>query len=63
MSQKVSVSAVAHRYGIVRQTVLAAISAGRLPAEPIPIAGERRVWLIEPADAERLWGKAMAEAS
>ncbi len=61
MSQKVSVSAVAHHYGIVRQTVLAAISAGRLPAEAIPIAGERRVWLIEPADAERLWG--MVEAS
>ncbi|WP_237167656.1 hypothetical protein [Mycobacteroides chelonae] len=56
MRTSVSVSAVAMRYGLRRQTVLAAISSGRLPAEPIPIAGGRRVWLIDSSDAERLWG-------
>lgn len=38
-----------------RQTVLKAITEGRLPAESVPIAGGRRVYLIDPADAEALW--------
>ncbi|CPX22434.1 Uncharacterised protein [Mycobacteroides abscessus subsp. abscessus] len=55
MERKVSVSIVAMRFRKARQTVLKAITEGRLPAESVPIAGGRRVYLIDPADAEALW--------
>lgn len=48
-------SIVAMRFVKARQTVLKAIGDGRLPAESVPIAGGRRVYLIDPEDAERLW--------
>lgn len=56
MSQKVSVSAIGARHGKARPTVLKAIRVGRLAAEPVEIAGGRRVWLIDPDDADALWG-------
>lgn len=56
-------SAIAAQRGKARPTVLKAIRLGRLPAEAVPIAGGRKVWLIDPDDADALWGKAMAEAS
>lgn len=54
-------SVIGARHGKARPTVLKAIRVGRLAAEPVEIAGGRRVWLIDPDDADALWG--MAEAS
>lgn len=48
---------VAMRFVKARQTVLKAIADGRLPAESVEIAGGRRVYLVDPADADALWGK------
>lgn len=48
---------IAMRFVKARQTVLKAIGDGRLPAEELEIAGGRRVWLIDPDDAEALWGQ------
>lgn len=56
MERKVSVSIVAMRFRKARQTVLKAITEGRLPAESVPIAGGRRVYLVDPRDADALWG-------
>ncbi|KRQ26398.1 hypothetical protein AOT83_19160 [Mycobacteroides sp. H001] len=55
MGRKVSVSLIAMRSRKARCTVLKAISEGRLPAESLEIGGGRRVYLIDPADAEALW--------
>lgn len=54
--RKVGVSLIAARCRKARQTVLLAISEGRLPAESVPIAGGRRVYLVDPRDADALWG-------
>lgn len=48
-------SIIAARCRKARQTVLLAISEGRLPADELEIGGGRRVYLIDPEDAERLW--------
>lgn len=58
-----SVSAIAALRGKARPTVLKAIRVGRLPAEAVPIAGGRLMWLIDPDDAERLWGKEIPVSS
>ncbi|MDO3012497.1 hypothetical protein P5V34_00690 [Mycobacteroides abscessus subsp. abscessus] len=55
MGRKVGVSLIAMRSRKARCTVLKAITEGRLPAESVPIGGGRRVYLIDPEDAERLW--------
>ncbi|MBN7566655.1 Uncharacterised protein [Mycobacteroides abscessus subsp. abscessus] len=55
MGRKVGVSIIAARCRKARQTVLLAISEGRLPADELEIGGGRRVYLIDPEDAERLW--------
>lgn len=52
-----SVSAIGARHGKARPTVLKAIRTGRLSAESVPIAGGRKIWLIDPADADSLWGQ------
>ncbi|SKF72900.1 Uncharacterised protein [Mycobacteroides abscessus subsp. abscessus] len=51
------VGAIAERHGKARQTVLAAVRAGRLPALVLDAGGGRKFFAINPADAERLWGK------
>lgn len=48
-------SIIAARCRKARQTVLLAVTEGRLPAEELEIGGGRRVYLIDPEDAERLW--------
>ncbi|WP_139360091.1 hypothetical protein [Mycobacterium sp. D16Q16] len=55
MGRKVGVSIIAARCRKARQTVLLAVTEGRLPAEELEIGGGRRVYLIDPEDAERLW--------
>lgn len=46
---------IAKRYGITRVAVWQAIEKGRLPSTIVPM-GRRRFHLINPADAEKLWG-------
>lgn len=55
MGRKVGVSIIAARCRKARQTVLLAVTEGRLPAEELEIGGGRRVYLIDPEDAEALW--------
>lgn len=52
-----SVSAIGTRHRKARPTVLKAIRVGRLPAEAVEVAGGRKIWLIDPADADALWGQ------
>lgn len=54
--RKVGVSLIAARCRKARQTVLLAISEGRLPADELLIGGGRRVYLVDPRDADALWG-------
>lgn len=54
--RKVGVSLIAARCRKARQTVLLAISEGRLPADELEIGGGRRGYLVDPADADALWG-------
>lgn len=56
-ARRVGVSIIAARCRKARQTVLLAITEGRLPADELEIGGGRRVYLVDPADAERLWPK------
>lgn len=50
------VGAIAERHGKARQTVLAAVRAGRLPALVLDAGGGRKFFAINPRDADALWG-------
>lgn len=55
--RRVGVSIIAARCRKARQTVLLAISEGRLPADELEIGGGRKVYLVDPADADALWSR------
>ncbi|MDB2220701.1 Uncharacterised protein [Mycobacteroides abscessus subsp. abscessus] len=54
-TRRVGVSIIAARCRKARQTVILAITEGRLPADELEIGGGRRVYLVDPSDADRLW--------
>lgn len=47
---------VARKYGITPTAVWHAIKAGTVRATEIPLGTQRRIFLLEPEDAERRWG-------
>ncbi len=51
-----STGAIAHRYGLSPVSVWRAIQQGRLPATAIAY-GSKQAYLVNPADAEKLWGQ------
>lgn len=51
-----TVARSAKRKRIARQTVLRAIYDGRLPAYSATSNGESDIYLVNPADADALWG-------
>lgn len=57
MEDRMLVGAIATRVRRRRQTVLAAIHAGRLPAVVLDAGGGRKFYAIRPSDADALWGK------
>ncbi|CPR84283.1 Uncharacterised protein [Mycobacteroides abscessus] len=54
-TRRVGVSIIAARCRKARQTVILAITEGRLPADELEIGGGRRGYLVDPSDADRLW--------
>lgn len=51
--ETVSVSAV--RNGVARQTVIRAITDGRLPAYSAETNADHPIFLVKPSDADALW--------
>lgn len=56
LSTHTTPAGIAKMYGLSRSGVYQAVASGRLPALRIPTKGEQPIYLIDPADAERLWG-------
>lgn len=54
---------IADLYGVRRATVLAAVHAGRIRALSAHANNGRPMFLIDPQDAEHLWGKRKAVAA
>ncbi len=53
---------IAKRYGLTSNAVWMAVSQGRLKATSVP-SGSRSMHLVDPQDAERLWGHRLQKAS
>ena len=51
-----STGAIAHRFGLSPVSVWRAIQDGRLAATEIAY-GTKRAYLVNPEDAEKLWGQ------
>ena len=62
-TRRVGVTIIAARCRKARQTVLLAITEGRLPADELEIGGGRRVYLVDPSDADALWGTDIAASA
>ena len=56
MAQLLTITKTAKLYGLTRGGVWLAIRENRLPAQEVKTVTDQKVYLINPDDAERLWG-------
>lgn len=57
-----STGTIARRYGLTTTAVWMAINQGRLKATSVPTKS-RNIHLVDPEEAERLWGHRLQKAS